>query len=110
MTTLHYQNELPIKLPNTASIDISLGLKHCNQNRALYFKILNSFVRRYQHINLYQLEDRQRTLHSLKGLSATLGMSALNKIIMQLENSFEVIYINHFEQELNKVVKNIINI
>jgi len=110
MTTLHYQNELSVQLPNTSSIDTLLGLKHCNQNRALYFKILNSFVRRYQHINLHQIEDRQRTLHSLKGLSATLGMNNLNRTITQLEDSFEPIYINNFEQELSTIVENIINI
>ena len=110
MTTLQYQNEHSIQLPNTNSIDTSLGLKHCNQNRALYFKILNSFVKRYQHINLHQIEDRERTLHSLKGLSATLGMNNLNRTITQLEESFEPTYINNFKQELNTIVDKIINI
>jgi len=110
MTTLQYQNELPIKLPKTDSIDTTLGLKHCNQNRALYFKILNSFVKRYQHINLHQIEDRERILHSLKGLSATLGMNTLNQTIIELEESFEPTYINNFEHELSTIVKEIINI
>jgi len=111
MTPLNYQNELPpVALPQTSSIDTTLGLKHCNQNRALYFKILNSFVKRYQHIDLHHLEDRERTLHSLKGLSATLGMNSLNKTIIELEESFEPTYINNFEHELSTIIKEIINL
>ena len=37
------KNEV-INFPNISSINIELGLKHCNKNRALYFKVLNNFV------------------------------------------------------------------
>jgi len=101
-----------ITLPNTPLINITLGLKHCNQNRALYHKILNRFVIRYQNINLQETkeEERGRTLHSLKGLAATLGMVSLAQILSKLELSFTETLIHKFTQELNEIVKNIIKL
>jgi len=109
-TTLTKNQDTMIKLPNSKSIDIVLGLKHCNQNRALYFKILNSFVKRYQHLNLEEVEDKARTLHSLKGLTATLGMTGLNQTLRELEETFNPILINSFKHELSQIVDDIVNI
>lgn len=101
-----------IKLPHTPNIDITLGLKHCNQNRALYLKILKSFVKRYQNLNLNELEEkeRDRTLHSLKGLTATLGMVKLNQLLREIEESFNPIVINNFQQLLSQTIMDIISI
>ena len=108
MTTQNRPHETAIQLPNTPYIDTTLGLKHCNNNRALYFKILNNFVKRYQHLDLNKIEDKKRTLHSLKGITATLGMTTLSECLMELEHSFNPTVINHFQQDLVKVVKEII--
>jgi len=112
MTTNPINTNQIIKFPNTPSIDISLGLKHCNNNKALYFKILNNFVTRYQAINLkdIQAEELKRTLHSLKGLSATLGMVKLTNILSELENSYETTKINAFSLELQQITQSILNI
>jgi len=111
MTTNMHNAPQTIKFPNTTSIDIALGLKHCNNNHPLYFKVLNNFVKRYQSINLNEIpaEDLSRTLHSLKGLSATLGMTTLSQIIYELEISFDKIKINSFSQELYRVTESILN-
>ena len=110
MTTQNRPHETAIQLPNTPYIDTILGLKHCNNNRALYFKILNNFVKRYQYINLHEIEDRKRPLHSLKGITATLGMTILSECLIELETSFNSTLINHFQQNLLKVVKEIIRL
>ena len=110
MTTQNGQQKLSIKLPNTPYINTTLGLKHCNNNHSLYFKILNNFVKRYQHINLNELEDRKRTLHSLKGITATLGMTTLTEQLIELETSFNSTYVNYFQHDLKQVVSKIINI
>ncbi len=110
MTTQNRQQEINIKLPNTPYIDTTLGLKHCNNNRSLYFKILNNFVKRYQHINLHEVEDRKRTIHSLKGITATLGMVTLSEQLIELETSFNSTVINHFQHDLLEVVKEIIKL
>jgi len=111
MTTNTLNTNQTIKFPNTPSIDITLGLKHCNNNQPLYFKILNSFVKRYQHINLNEIssEDLKRTLHSLKGLSATLGMVTLTQIITELEISFDTTKINSFSLELKQITQSILS-
>ena len=110
MTTQNRQYETGIKLPNTPYIDTTLGLKYCNNKPSLYFKILNNFVKRYQHINLHEVEDRKRTIHSLKGITATLGMVTLNEQLGELEISFNSTIINHFQQDLVKVIEEIIKL
>ena len=105
-------NAQKIKFPNTPSIDIVVGIKHCNNNQALYLKVLSSFVKRYQSIELNEIknDERARTLHSLKGLTATLGMTTLSKITSDLEYSFENIKINAFSEELRDICQSILNI
>ena len=108
MTTQNREYETAKELPNTPYIDTALGLKHCNNNRNLYIKILNNFVKRYQHINLHEVEDKKRTIHSLKGITATLGMTSLTESLVELENRCNPISINYFQQELLKVINEII--
>ena len=105
-------DEPTIKFPNTPSIDIMLGLKHCNNKQALYFKVLNNFVQRYQSLQLNEIksDERERTLHSLKGLTATLGMTNLSQLASDLEHSFESIKVNAFSQELREICQEILNI
>ena len=109
MKTIQHTKETTIQLPNTPYIDIVTGLKHCNHNRSLYCRVLNNFVKRYQNLDLNHLEDKKRTLHSLKGITATLGMTSLSTQLASLEKSFDSHIINHFTQDLQKVVESIIN-
>jgi len=104
MTDKSKQNKL-VELPNTLSINVTLGLKHCNKNKALYYKVLNNFVKRYQDIDLNSLKEEEliRTIHSLKGLSATLGMTQLSEILSELESTNSKTIINKFENELKIV-------
>ena len=110
MTTQNRDNKTEIKLPNTPYIDTVLGLKYCNNNRSLYLKILHNFVKKYQHLNLNEVEARKRTIHSLKGITATLGMTTLSKQLLELETSFDTTLVNHFQHDLLKVVNEIINL
>ena len=111
MTMTKKTDEPTIKFPNTPSIDVILGLKHCNNKQALYLKVLNNFVKRYQSLQLDEIksDERARTLHSLKGLTATLGMTTLSQLASDLEHSFESIKINIFSQELKHVCQSILN-
>jgi len=69
-------------LPNFKHIDIGVGLKYLNNNKDLYLKILKNFLNRYRDLDLKLLEERELkdTIHSIKGLSSTLGMISLSKI------------------------------
>ena len=99
-----------IKLPDTPYIDTTIGLKYCNNNQSLYFKVLKNFVKRYQYIDLNEVEDRKRTIHSLKGITATLGMTSLSKQLEELEISFNSTLVNCFQHDLLEVVKEIIKL
>jgi len=82
---LHTDN----KLLSFKTIDSTVGLKYLNENEELYLKILNNFLLRYQDIEFLNLDEvlLMNTLHSIKGLSATLGMMDLAKACIQAENS-----------------------
>jgi len=105
------KNEI-INFPETPSININLGLKHCNKNQALYYKVLNNFVKRYNEIDLSSLseEELKRTIHSLKGLTATLGMTQLHEILCDLEIDVNETNINNFLNELKIICQNILTI
>jgi HPt (histidine-containing phosphotransfer) domain-containing protein len=69
-------------LPHFQHIDTKLGLKYLNGNKKLYLKILNNFLERYQNLKIDNLnsEEFKDTIHTIKGLSATLGMVSLSSI------------------------------
>lgn len=75
-----------IVLPNSKYIDINLGLKYLNGNKKLYLKILNSFLTRYKNFNIYKIKEDafKNEMHSLKGLSSTLGMESLSNLAKNL--------------------------
>ncbi|SFV64175.1 SENSORY TRANSDUCTION HISTIDINE KINASE [hydrothermal vent metagenome] len=80
-----------INLPSFQHIDTTLGLKYLNGNRKLYLKILNNFLDRYQNLKIEDLNSKnlKDTMHTIKGLSSTLGMvylSSLAKIIHETSN------------------------
>ena len=94
------------KLASFNHIDITIGLKYLNENKALYLKILNNFLLRYQDINPSNLdkETLNNTIHSIKGLSATLGMSELSSSAMKLETEYSQQYLSNFCIQLNEVI------
>ena len=77
------------------NFDVSLGLYHANENRSLYFKILQSFVRDYsgtmQKLKAaYEnasFEEAARIVHTLKGLCGTIGSNHVQTLGLVLENS-----------------------
>jgi HPt (histidine-containing phosphotransfer) domain-containing protein len=106
------KNNIKLELLNSTSINTNLGLKHFNNNSTLYIKILNRFVERNDTLNLSSLEGEElnNTLHTLKGLTSTLGMTPLTNIIKQLEKESDKILINDFKQEISEIINNIKNI
>ncbi|HIC78035.1 MAG TPA: hypothetical protein EYP02_02520 [Sulfurovum sp.] len=71
-------------LPNFKHINTDIGLKFLNSNRKLYLKILNSFLDRYENLDIDTLDSDELNdvIHAIKGLSATLGMEELNRLSM----------------------------
>jgi len=109
MTHQMSNHNLKIELLNSPYINTTLGLKHLNYNEALYLKILQSFIERYQNLNLNILDEEElaRTLHTMKGLTATLGMERLNHTVEQLEKNIDESLFKIFSQQLEIIVINI---
>ena len=70
-------------------IDIQSGLFNVVKNKKLYLKTLYKFKMKYQNFSFKDLEtdDFLITIHTLKGLSATIGAHSLNKLAVELEES-----------------------
>jgi HPt (histidine-containing phosphotransfer) domain-containing protein len=78
-----------INLPYFQHIDTRLGLKYLNGNRKLYLKILNNFLERYRDFEIENLnrEKLKDTIHTIKGLSSTLGMISLSRLAKIIHNN-----------------------
>jgi two-component system sensor histidine kinase/response regulator len=98
-------------------IDVKLGISHVGGNRALYYDLLRQFLRNNKgfskeaEINIRTDSERaRRMIHTMKGLSATLGMTNLHAVIMLLEigvrNHEDVsVLLLSTEQELTRVTR-----
>ncbi len=84
-------------LPKFKHINSHIGLKFLNSNQKLYLKILNSFLDRYEYLDIITLEPQELkdVVHAIKGLSATLGMEQLHSVTMSELT-------NESKEELNK--------
>jgi len=91
---------------NTDVLDVQRALKFLSGNEKLYLKILNSFYSSYKNTNLYGLNDREinHTLHTIKGLSASIGAESLHQISAQLEEKGDKDLFSSWEMEMKKVI------
>lgn len=78
-----------VTLPSFEHINTALGLKYLNGNKALYLKILNSFLSRYETLEIIMLsiDDLKSTMHTVKGLSSTLGMESLSLLARTIHDT-----------------------
>jgi len=96
-----------VTVPNFINIDSSLGLSHMANNKKLYLKIVNDFYKNYKDLELDTLQDDElkRVIHTIKGLSANIGAIRLSKISKELEDKFDKILFEKFEEELINILK-----
>ncbi len=101
--------ELP--LPNSLYINTDIGLKYLNGNRKLYLKVLNSFLNRYRDFEVDRLtEDELKiAMHTLKGLSSTLGMESLGQLATALHQKPTQDLLSEFKQILNQIIYDLDN-
>ena len=77
------------------NFDAAAGLYHANENRNLYFKILQGFVRDYEgSMRLLKaayekadFDEAARIVHTIKGLCGTIGSYHVQALGLVLENS-----------------------
>ncbi len=94
-----------IKLPYFQHIDTNIGLKYLNNNKKLYMKILNNFLNRYKDLKIDTLNSSELKdiIHSIKGLSSTLGMTHLSHLATTIHNN-KVNKLLEFSKELSLVI------
>jgi PAS domain S-box-containing protein len=84
-------------LPKLPGIDVAGGLMRVNGNEKLYRKLLNSFYQNNKNTKLeiekaLELEDfelTRRLVHTIKGVSATIGANELAKVSQPLETKLQ---------------------
>lgn len=75
------------------AIDFNLGMRHCDEQAAIYHAVLTQFQHQYQQGLDSQLlqqltEESLRELHTLKGLCATIGATELSEQARQNYNEW----------------------
>ncbi|MCF0216877.1 MAG: response regulator [Fibrobacteraceae bacterium] len=87
------------------NLDATQGLYHANNNKTIYIKIVQGFVRDYggksldirRMVEKEQFKEAARLVHTIKGLCGTLGASHMQTLGQALENSFEKGQLNFSE-------------
>jgi CheY-like chemotaxis protein len=95
-----------IVLPDFEFIDSKVGLSHMDMNRELYLKILHDFKIKYSDINLRDIKEDEfnRTIHTLKGMSGTIGANTLHNICLEISYSSRDKEITSLEETLALVL------
>jgi len=99
--------ENSIELIDFQYIDTKLGLSYLNNNQKLYLKILKNFLNRYKDLRVELLDNKNLndTLHTIKGLSATLGMTALYNITHNIYETKDKSKLSLFSHNLLLVIE-----
>ena len=100
--------------------DAEMGLYHANNNRNMFLKILQGFVRDYggKSFNLRSLieefhyEEATRIVHTIKGLCGTIGATHVQNLAASLEAELEQKQCNFgnynvFEEKLHALIEDL---
>jgi len=87
-------------LPTFQNIDTEVGLHHLSDNRPLYIRILQDFYLQYKDFTLEDMNAKEihMQIHTLKGLSANIGATALHELLLRIDESqdkklFKLLYL-----------------
>jgi len=96
-----------LKIPEFILIDSKTALKYLNNNKKLYLKILKNFYNNYKDINFFLMSktEKEREIHTLKGLSLNIGAETLHQTIRKFELSKDKSSFDLIENQLNYVIK-----
>ncbi|MCP4159912.1 MAG: PAS domain S-box protein [Deltaproteobacteria bacterium] len=100
-----YESKLPVRkesdgiedfyelVKNTSDINIDSGLEKVGGNKNLYIKLLREFIRDHDDVTFEirellenkEIGEVERIIHTVKGLTGTLGAEKLNSLFLSLE-------------------------
>ncbi len=97
-----------ILIPKLSGIDVKDGLSHVNGNSRLYIDLLIKFMDNHEHFivdlkkALVEEDTAQggRMIHTLKGMSANLGMIGLHEASIKVEEEFRSQNVNKTDEIL----------
>ncbi|WP_432463128.1 PAS domain S-box protein [Agarivorans sp. QJM3NY_33] len=98
-------HHVDIPLPDIEGLDTVVGLANANGSKSLYCKLLSKFSQQDVIDSLVlanleeRLQDAERIAHTIKGVSATLGMASLSQLAMLIEGQAESGFINAIDIE-----------
>ena len=112
---LHHSKKLSNKptsttlLQSTKHIDSQKALKLLSGKEKIYKAILKKFYSKYHCLDLKKLNSNEQkiTIHTIKGLSASIGAFKLSNIAKKLGESFDKSLLEDFFKELKIVLKEI---
>ncbi|WP_020587636.1 transporter substrate-binding domain-containing protein [Desulfobacter curvatus] len=101
--------EEKITLPGFELIDVAKGLKNMAGNKTLYKKIICDFKDAYKGLNIEDLDDDllKKTTHTIKGLSANIGATALHKVAKILDETRDKTLVPEFNETLARLIAEI---
>jgi len=103
-------------------LNIQVGIRHSNNNEALYVEILKEFIEAYGHsnvvfetlVNEHRYEQLKMLCLDMRGLSGTIGAEEMNVKIVEIQklllySKHELLhsYIDVYKKELLKLAKSI---
>ena len=93
------ENDEEITLPDFKHIDTEVGLDNLAGNRALYVEILKDFYAMYSSFEMNRDDKKEYNMqvHTLKGLSASIGATSLTGMVKRVDESKE-------DEELQKLL------
>ena len=96
-----------LDIPQFKSINSDIALSYLNNDNELYIKILKNFYNNYRNLDINSLTNEQMVieLHTLKGLSATIGADALHKCIQEFDISTKHNSNELLQNNLNQVLE-----
>jgi two-component system sensor histidine kinase/response regulator len=97
-----------LRIPEISGIDIEDGLSRVNGNVGLYMDLLGRFFTDYKSfaedlVGMVRSGDQQsarRSIHTLKGTSASLGMLSLYQVVVDTENKLKGVGLANEMEEL----------
>jgi HPt (histidine-containing phosphotransfer) domain-containing protein len=88
------------------TIDTAKGLEYLSNDKKIYLKLLDNFLKKYTDFDLYSMDEEEfaRGTHTLKGLSASVGANELNTLVSVLDKTKDRTLIQNMNEALERVL------
>ncbi len=106
------EEQISIDIPTFQNIDVSIGLELLMDNEELYLKLLSDFLDSYKSFDFNSIDEEEfyRVVHTIKGVSASLGATNLHRVSAALNKENNVDNFKVFQYELNLVLNELSHI